>query len=779
MDGVYPGKDRHIQHPRSSMSSLLPIAIAIILALLYPYILTYGISLGHKYHLKKPESIDSARIPIETMGLMQPWIDRLTTDDFQIVSYQLMYEGFVHQPPYWGIILQHSSQKIFAGLMVAPTPNLRYPVIATFSSYYQETNLTTINIKDLGVRSKSPLYITNHLDLASIEDLWISHQDFTKSICQWAELDLMSLETWNDRIFQSAYNAIEFQIKKGELHWLKRKEIIYGEHPWLKFRRLVKVAVDLKKTDRSVINTSGSEVDEDKLELEILTFLARSKKVKSGMSLDRRLWLLGGSFLLFVVASASRFQSIQLPLFILVLLFHELGHVLAMVAFGYRDTTMLFVPWLGALATGKKENASLSEKVWVSLAGPLPGLILGISLAIAFPNDTSWLKDARVMLISLNLFNLLPIYPLDGGQVVESLIFSRRPYLGIVFQSIGVLILGAFGLAQPILLVFATLIAFSFPHNFRLAKLRAKFNSTQSLCTSDRETSVRAIFQYLAANKDRNLTPAWKTILVDSVLDNQRHDRSKLSIRLGLFVFYLISLVGSFAGGLYAVVPNTEMLTELAHALLDSKHTLQRYSQKQIDAANRQLQKNPQDVVAYLKRGRGYYGLKEYSAGLNDANRSISLNPKNAEGYRLRADIHQKMGDLISAEVDRKQYQQVFWTSEIARIDRIIQQEPQNGSMYVQRGGVKKMLQDKQGAISDYEIALKLQPNSTAALMGRATLEMDADRYDRAMTYVNRVLALEPKNAEAYDLRANLYQLSGNLELAGKDRKQAEVLGEN
>jgi tetratricopeptide (TPR) repeat protein len=426
---------------------------------------------------------------------------------------------------------------------------------------------------------------------------------------------------------------------------------------------------------------------------------------------------------------------------------------------------MLFVPWLGALATGKKENASLSEKVGVSLAGPLPGLILGISLAIAFPNDTSWLKDARVMLISLNLFNLLPIYPLDGGQVVESLIFSRRPYLGIIFQSIGILILGVFGLAHPILLVFATLIAFGIPPNFRLAKLRAKFNSAQDLCTSDREASVRAIFQHLATNNDRHLTPAWKTILVDSVLDNQRHDRSKLFIRLGLFVFYLISLIGSFAGGLYAVVPNTEMLTELAYALLDSKHTLQRYSQKKIDAANRQLQKNPQDVAAYLKRGRGYYGLKEYSAGLNDANRSISLNPNN--------------GNVSSAKIDRTQYQQVFWKSEIERIDRIIQQEPQNGSMYVQRGSTKKMLQDKQGALSDYEIALKLQPNSTVALMGRATLEMDADRYDRAMTDINRVLALEPKNAEAYDLRANLYQLSGNLELAGKDRKQAEVLAEN
>jgi hypothetical protein len=151
-----------MEHPRSSMSSLLSIAISIIFALLFPYILTYAISLGHKYRLIRLEPIESAQIPVEIMSLMQPWIDRLTTYDFKVVNYQLVYEGLVHQPPYWGITLQHSSQQTFAGLMVAPIPNIRYPVIATFSSYYQENNLTTVNIKDLSVRSKSTAQTMNH-----------------------------------------------------------------------------------------------------------------------------------------------------------------------------------------------------------------------------------------------------------------------------------------------------------------------------------------------------------------------------------------------------------------------------------------------------------------------------------------------------------------------------------------------------------------------------------------------------------------------------------------
>jgi Zn-dependent protease len=119
-----------------------------------------------------------------------------------------------------------------------------------------------------------------------------------------------------------------------------------------------------------------------------------------------------------------------------VLLFHEGGHVLAMKIFGYRDVTMLFIPFLGALATAKKEDASLTEKVLISLAGPVPGLVIGIGLAIAFSNENplsivsdnpSWIMPLSWTLIGLNLFNLLPVYPLDGGQIADLLLFSSNP----------------------------------------------------------------------------------------------------------------------------------------------------------------------------------------------------------------------------------------------------------------------------------------------------------------------------------------------------------------
>jgi hypothetical protein len=56
-----------------------------------------------------------------------------------------------------------------------------------------------------------------------------------------------------------------------------------------------------------------------------------------------------------------------------VLSFHELGHLVAMRAFGYQDTRIFFIPFFGAAAAGRKHDATGAERAMVLLAGPLPG----------------------------------------------------------------------------------------------------------------------------------------------------------------------------------------------------------------------------------------------------------------------------------------------------------------------------------------------------------------------------------------------------------------------
>jgi stage IV sporulation protein FB len=123
-------------------------------------------------------------------------------------------------------------------------------------------------------------------------------------------------------------------------------------------------------------------------------------------------------------------------LIVLVLFLHEMGHLIAMKTFGYQDVGMMFIPLIGAVVTGRKDNLSQLEKVIVILAGPIPGIILGIGLIEAY--QMGWVEDRFMVMgaifILLNAMNLLPIDPLDGGKFVESLFFSVNQSLKNIFS---------------------------------------------------------------------------------------------------------------------------------------------------------------------------------------------------------------------------------------------------------------------------------------------------------------------------------------------------------
>jgi Zn-dependent protease len=644
------------------MSPLLICAIAVILFFLFPYIFAYLIALQMTFRPVTTETASLEQIPLEIKALMQPWLDRLASYGFQIVGCQLVDSGLINHPPHWGIVLQHSSQQIFAGLMVKPTPDPNYPVICDLSSYWKKTSLITINVDNFNTFSESDFQKTNHLDKATVSELWLSHQAFLESICPQTSLAKMTLEEWSICERQTVDSLITSRIHKKEIYWIDKEQKLYRQNPWIALKLAIN-AVKRMSQNSQFNNTSKvrsdnlSFVDDEELvELEVSAFLAGSKKSTFRLSRQQKTWLLIISFALFVIVYATHFKPIQLLIFVLTLLLHEMGHILAMRAFGYRDTTMLFIPWLGALAIGKKERASIAEKVWISLAGPLPGLILGIIFAIAFPSNDLWLRDASFILIFVNLFNLLPIYPLDGGQIVNLLIFSRHPYLVVVFQSIGVLLLGAIGLMQPFMLVFALLVAIGIPHNYKLARLQFELkDELQNTHPGDRETLVRSIFRHLSTQKYGHLPSSKKTQLVNSLLDRQEEHRSKWLSRLGLAIFYLVSILGGFVGGLYALIPNMQVWLELPQALVSNhRNDAKRYSQKQIDRANRKLAQNPQDAAAYLQRGMGYYGLQQYPIALNDLNRAIALDPNNFEAYRLRSSLRRVMGDSSGAIADLK-----------------------------------------------------------------------------------------------------------------------------
>ena len=143
-----------------------------------------------------------------------------------------------------------------------------------------------------------------------------------------------------------------------------------------------------------------------------------------------------GSLAFFLVIGYFFFRQDWMLVLVLtaVVVFHELGHFIAMKIYKYQDLGIFFIPLMGAYVSGKKQEVSQTQSAIILLAGPLPGIFLGIILNLVAVNmDLSFLEKVSWILILLNVLNLLPVYPLDGGQLLHRLFLDDYNILGKIF----------------------------------------------------------------------------------------------------------------------------------------------------------------------------------------------------------------------------------------------------------------------------------------------------------------------------------------------------------
>lgn len=147
------------------------------------------------------------------------------------------------------------------------------------------------------------------------------------------------------------------------------------------------------------------------------------------------------SLLLYLAIGYFFFSSnwIFLLIITIIIVFHELGHFVAMKHFNYNDLGIFFIPLLGAYVSGTKQEVSQRQSAIILLAGPVPGIIVGIVLLLIPGSDSIMLSDTISLdevakaSIFLNLLNLLPIYPLDGGQLLHRLFLDNSQLIGRIF----------------------------------------------------------------------------------------------------------------------------------------------------------------------------------------------------------------------------------------------------------------------------------------------------------------------------------------------------------
>lgn len=110
--------------------------------------------------------------------------------------------------------------------------------------------------------------------------------------------------------------------------------------------------------------------------------------------------------------------------FVLLILLHETGHAVAMRAEGIPATAPVFIPFVGAFIAmrGRPRDAYVEAKV--AIAGPVVGSIAAwATLAAGLSFGRPLLVGLGHAAVMLNLFNLIPVSPLDGGRVAG--VFTR------------------------------------------------------------------------------------------------------------------------------------------------------------------------------------------------------------------------------------------------------------------------------------------------------------------------------------------------------------------
>ena len=109
-------------------------------------------------------------------------------------------------------------------------------------------------------------------------------------------------------------------------------------------------------------------------------------------------------------------------LFVLLLFVHELGHALWLRKEGIPAGMPVFIPFLGAVISMKGMPRDAYVEAKVGLAGPVLGTLgAAVVLGLGEYTNSDLLRAAGHTGFLLNLFNLLPIVPLDGGRAMAAI----------------------------------------------------------------------------------------------------------------------------------------------------------------------------------------------------------------------------------------------------------------------------------------------------------------------------------------------------------------------
>lgn len=424
---------------------------------------------------------------------------------------------------------------------------------------------------------------------------------------------------------------------------------------------------------------------------------------------------------------------------------HEIGHTFAARLFGIEVTSITL--WLmGGIALMKNTPNKPWQSLIIALCGPLVNLLLALGFGLNilrgglyvqqsdfwFTKDTWYyqlqffLNGLTIANLSLFLFNLIPVFPLDGGRVAQNILhmafgeqrankilFWISLPLAITFLIIAVLSKDwLLGLASLILILSSSTLNLSLRHwvNLGLAYLLN-----------------RGAYYQLRGDYDR-------AIQYYTYLLQKKPNLANLHLARGLLYLYLEDLQSSRADLERALQLDAD--NAMCWLMRGELYEISEEYDRALDYYERAIRLKPEWGLPYADRAGIHRRYGNLQQALGDLNKAIELAPDFAILYLLRAMLKFELGDRGEAHMDEIRalqlsqdiitFPEIFLRNFIGQLDwalsyynRLIEKMPLSPLPYQGRADALRVNEQYELAIADYTKAIELSPTSPLSLLGR------------------------------------------------------------
>jgi Zn-dependent protease len=201
-----------------------------------------------------------------------------------------------------------------------------------------------------------------------------------------------------------------------------------------------------------------------------------------------------GSMLVSIAAYSLLFGWTFAIGFVILILIHEMGHVIALRREGIKASAPMFIPFLGAMISARSLGDNALAEARVGLAGPILGSLGAVaSLEIWHATGNPYWRALAYVGFFLNLFNLIPVSPFDGGRAMAAM----APWM----WGVGYAVMIVFAILYPNPFIIVFLVIGGFDSWRRWKQIKAGGAKTQAYyrVSPSHRLAVAAVYISLAA----------------------------------------------------------------------------------------------------------------------------------------------------------------------------------------------------------------------------------------------------------------------------------------